>query len=95
MWIIRPPLDNKGNFEKLSLFLLVEKSGEFTYLFFYSVESVKKRMWKSKGSWKTLHFFSALERSYQGEFVGVFEVGSDRHAVCKPAHAHAERLYYP
>lgn len=94
MWIIRPPLDNKGNFEK-SAFFDPWKSRENSLTCFYSVESVKKRMWKSKGSWKTLHFFSALERSYQGEFVGIFEVGSDRHAVCKPAHAHAERLYYP
>lgn len=95
MWIIRPSLDNKGNFEKIQPFLTRGKVGRIHLPVFYSVESVKKRMWKSKSSWKTLHFFSALERSYQGKFVGVFEVGSDRHAVCKPAHAHAERLYYP
>ena len=48
MWIIRPPLDNKGNFEKLSLFLLVEKSGEFTYLFFTVLKALKSGCGKVK-----------------------------------------------
>ena len=41
MWIIRPHLDNKGNFEKFSLFCLVEKSEKFTYLFFTVLKALK------------------------------------------------------